>query len=687
MKQTAKRSLTRLFACFLLVCLLAMPLLSSCVNKDATNESPSLRVTDEDTLTLSFSPAAELLREHRGQTVSVYELASGETVDDLHGRFPVATGKLTDNTKIKIPLNDRDKLYSRFLPVVSGKHATDAPIGLTAPSSLASLTADFPRANSIKGLNAADEELSRALYSAHTLVSLSASALTSGDGAVQASLAGVEVALDSSLLAETDAAVRSATETGTQVSLSLLTDAALSVADYTAILEFLAARYVDGECGFVSAFLIGSAQERTEENDAEAARDADFAAALLRSAEIALTSRYSNGRVYLTVGGEPEAVISYLSLVKTTADALSCQFGVALTPDCSYPQREDRLSIFSLDADAKAIRSSLGRNARIAVVGISFPADDADLQAALCTYAYRASMNVKADLMIYSAQTDGASGLYSDSLMERPAARAFRLLETDANTEGERLAASLLTEEWEALKAARTARLAVTGIANVGAIEERGDRLIDFSNSAAPIFSLAGKGYAPAVRHSESLGVPVLTATLNDSSNGIGSGFRSTLSDLDQLKGDYVLSTRLLPQASPDFPAKTATVTLLLDGTSEDGQALTYSSFVSVSCGSWQSLTFQIREFTERMDPSAPVTLSLLMRPDYEALEAPNDPSGEESALPHFALWLHSVDVREAAPDHTLPTVLSLVLLGFVVALCLVLLFRRRRAGAPKRRI
>ena len=684
-----KRSM-RAYALLLLLCMLVGLCLPSCARKEEEVAEPTLCPNEKDGLTLSFSPSAELLDAHRGKTVSVYELAPGETVADLQGRLPVATGKLTAKTEIHVPLEPHDRIYSTFLPVVGGGfHLTDAPVGLTNPAQLAELTAEFPHANRIKGLAAADEELSRALYSAHTVVSLSASALTAGDGAVSASLAGTNVALDSVTLSETDRAVLAATEAGMQVSLSLLPDAPLSVASYAAILELLASRYVGGECGFVSAILIGKTRERTAENEIEAAVDASFSAALLRCAEIALCSRYANGRVYLTVGGELAAMEAYLSQVKTYADGLGCKFGVALAPDCDYPAKDARLSIFSLEDAVKSLRALLGRNTRFAVVELSFPAVDPDLQAALCTYAYRASMNSKVDMMIYSAQADDLCGLYSEGLTERPAARAFRLLDTDENAEGERLAATLLANEWEELNSVRSTRFAVTGIANVGSTEDRGTEWIGFGSATVPAFSLAGNGYPPTVRRSESLGVPVLTANLTEATNGVGSGFRCTLPS-KSIEDAYVLAARILPQSSPDFPADTATVTLLLDGTSASGQALNYSASVSVACNEWQSLTFQIRAFSERLNPSAPVTLSLLMQPEYIAPEqgaggAQDSAASDENALPHYALWLHLVNVREAAPDHTLPTVLALVLLGFAVALCTVLLLRRRRANARTR--
>ena len=158
-----KRSM-RAYALLLLLCMLVGLCLPSCARKEEEVAEPTLCPNEKNGLTLSFSPSAELLDAHRGKTVSVYELTPGETVADLQGRLPVATGKLTAKTEIHVPLEPYDRIYSTFLPVVGGGfHLTDAPVGLTDPAQLADLTSEFPHANRIKGLAAADEELSRAL--------------------------------------------------------------------------------------------------------------------------------------------------------------------------------------------------------------------------------------------------------------------------------------------------------------------------------------------------------------------------------------------------------------------------------------------------------------------------------------------------------------------------------------------
>lgn len=676
---------TRIRALLLVFCLMTGLLFPSCVRSETASDSPSLLLSENGELTLSFRPADALLDAYAGKTFSLYEIKPGETAANARQGTPVAQGKLSKNTVLKLPIGDRDRIYSSFLPVApDGTPLTDVPVVLSNPEQLAVITEEFPSSNRIKGLAAADEELSRTLYSAHTLVSLSASALTAGDGAVTASLSDVSVALDSAILAQTDRAVRSATNAGMQVSLSVLPDAELSLAAYAAMLDLLAERYVGGECGFVSAILIGKTQDRTEENALEETVDASRHADLLRYASLALLSRYQNGRVYLTVGGEMEAIERYLAQVKARTDALGCSFGVALAPDCEAVPTEDetaenmpaRLSLFSLNESVKSLYSVIGRNTRFAVVGLSFPAADADLQAALYTYAYRASMNAKADMMIYSSQVGDENGLFSSDLTERAAAKAFRLADTDQNTEGERLAEELFPAAWKKQKSARPARFSFEGVANFGATEDRGTRLFDFEGDNAPVFSVAGNGQAPALIRSESLGAQVLATSLTDLQGPFGSGLRCTLENPDALKHAYVLAARLLPQSSPDFPAETATVTLLLDGTSSNGQAISYSASVSVSCNAWQSLTFQVRDFTERMDTSLPCTLTLLMRPAYTD-EGEADGQMPDGEARHFALWLHSFDVREAAPDRTLPIALSLAVLGFALAVCAVLILRR----------
>lgn len=685
--------LKRTVLCLLALCLLCGGLLLASCKREVDEEKDGNAITVQNAHTLRFRLQLEdaVYQKYKKQTVLLYEYAPNEGAGEAVGKAPVASAKLTSSTvEIELPLlkenGARDRLYATYLlATADGTLLTEEPMCVSGAQRLAALCGDFPNLNNIKGLASADAELSRALYAAHTLTEVRASALVSEKGELHADLFGSSLALDSGVIASLDAQIFSATRAGLQVSLSLIPDAELPMASYAALLEFLASRYSSEAGGLVTAILIGQAEERTAATAeaADPARDAE----LLRLAALALTSRVANGRVYLTVGGEVAAIESHLLAVSGRSKRMGISFGIALAPDCVTQsllgeEPSARLILSALPDAVQSFKKQLG-GAPVAVVGLRFSASDPDLQAALYTYAYHLSLNIKADFMIYSALANDAVGLYTADLKPRAAAHAFRLADSGENLEGEGLASLLLAQEWSVLhRSVRPARVFVEGIANVGTTEDTGKRWFDFSGAEYPAFATVGNGTSPQTVHSASFSSQVLVASLGFSDNGIGAGYRATVS-AEALEKAYILSARILGQAPAALEAPLARITLLLDGTTIDGRALSYSSTITVPANQWQTVSFLVRDYTQELDPALPCTLTLLMQPcgeDGAPVKAATD------ANAHYSLWLHSVNLRRVKTDASAALVLGVAVAGFALGLVAVaLLSRVKRGGAEKK--
>ena len=678
----------------LVLLLLALP---GCRKGEETSGSagaPVLQADGEGGAVLTASLDAAALRTHAGQAARLYALAPGETAADTAGKTPLGEQEVSSRLRFSFAL-DGEGLYRTYAVVFSdGTLLPGTPVSLNNPEALAANSEAFPNANAYKGLYAGDEQLSRALYSAHTAVKLELPALLAGIG-FQAALGSTVLDMDAELLARCDAQVSAAAAAGMQVSLELRMSADLSLAEYAVLFDALAARYEA-----VSAFVIGELPEGADGAESAVTADSATAAELYRLAYLALVSRRAQGRVYLMAsGGDAEDFL--LEAAGQVSALASYPFGAALCPapstsatvsasdDSDSESGASALLLSDLTDTVQSLRLALGRSFRFCVAGVEFPADDLSLQAALMTYCYRAAVNANADFVILGAQSGENCGLYDGSMLPRTAARVFAGLDCGDNAEGEMLAANLLGEDWSALTVARPDRVAVQDAANLGTSGDPGERWMEFTGAAGedyPVFSLVGAGAEPGTVDSAVWGTPVLSAALLPTLCPDGSGYRCTLPSAEDLERVYVLSARLMPQSPA---AGQARMTLRLDGTAADGRALSYTASVTVSCNVWQEISFHIRGFTSQMDTSAPCTLTFSMLPVADTADsevravtegaANADSAGASVADAPYALLLHSVNLRTAAPDYTALWIVLLVLGGFGIGFLAVFLPARRK--------
>lgn len=664
----------------LLAALVCLPFFAACKKDSLMAGQPTLQIDEKGKMTFSLLLDAETLQAHAGQTAYLYELIPGETVYDINAKSSMQRSKVSSKIQFSFDATDEngaDRRCNSYLLTFSDGTVFSTPITLSNPEQMAKNTEEFPHANTIKGLNAYDEDLASSLHSAHTLILLSTDEVLS-EGDTPLSWNGIGVSLNGAAMAQADAKVLAAARADMQISLELTVGADASVSQVSALINILLDRYSDKESGEVTALILKEA-EIVDAEDASYSASVTRMATLMRVARLSMISRVANGKVYLGADSTLDATQAYVKAVYDQAKATEAiSFGVALYPDPTteafLPKEEtdeepvDRNLILSdVVTTAKALTDHMGRSTNVAILDVAIPADDTRLQSALYAYAYRAAVAAKADLLIYSSLVGEEDGLYDEDGVARPVAECFALVDTAQNLAAEADAADLLGEEWTSLKSARAVRVEMDELANVGAIEKTTERFVDFSAGDTQGFTSFGRATAPSVIPSESWQTSVLATTMTEPYYDISSGLRWSFSDVKKLKDVHVLSANLLVQSAGQ---ESVEILLGLEGTAEDGRALSLTSSVKITPDMWQSVSFHIRGFTVQMDADKPCTMTLTVK------RVGNLP--EEGMMTH-TLLLHSVNVSRAEKDHSVLLLVGMIAGGFAIGASVILLASRKR--------
>ncbi len=664
-----KIHLLRVVCCLLCVCCL-LPFVASCKKETALPKNePVLTADASGTLTYAADLDASLLQAHKKQTVSLFELLPGETIDAIAQKTPIETKKVSEKLRFTLSATDpqgASRLHNTYIARFSdGALLSDIPCSISNPADLAENQSSFPHENVAKGMHAANEELSAYLHSAHTLVEFSLADL------LVESVNGAPRLVEASLI-RLDEQIRAASRTSMQITLALTDCATHSLSDASASIDLLLARYADEEIGTVSAIIL--------REDPEHPASTQRTATLLRFLHLSLRSRFANGQIYVALTGSAESISAQAKTLREAVYAIGgFSFGVALSPLAVTDSMQtdklqtDILTLTDLKSLSDALFRELGTSASLALFDLAISAENEPLQAALITYSYRLALQCKADLVFYRSQTGKEFGLFDENGKARLAATAYRLADTAENVEGERLARELLFEDWKAVERARIERTMIIGVSNLGTTGDAGRRWFDFSSDKHPSFSTAGQGSEPATVRSELWNTQVLTASLSDGGTPDGSGYRFVSENSTSIQNLHAISANLLPQTPT---AGRATVSLLIDGTATDGKALSYSSSINLDCNSWQTVTFHVRSFTALVDPDLPCTITLLMQPD------------EIDETGNFALWLHSFHTRSAESTSPVLWIALLSLAGFGIGAAIALFFflfgKQKRRGNRK---
>ena len=265
-------------------------------------------------------------------------------------------------------------------------------------------------------------------------------------------------------------------------------------------------------------------------------------------------------------------------------------------------------------------------------------------------YAYRAAALANAGLIFYGDHVDEVNGIRTEEGKARRIASLFSEIDTELSPENRLLCEELIGDNWTKDLASLRSRAVVSGVANVGTGGLEENILFDFTEGDTFGFTGVGSLGTPESHNSAAWDAPVLYTWINPTYENRG-GVRKILSDATVLEKASSLSVQLLTQI-PE--GEHCTAYLRLDGLTEGGARLTYESQVEIQNGTWQTVTYQIGNFTAEADLSQPCILTLTTEPEAECEE-------------EYVLWVKGMNVRKPSGGIGDTVALILILSGVAV--------------------
>lgn len=651
------RQTFRNLLCLFLSLIFCIGMLSACSKKPdpfAKTGISSVTLDKKERVCVEVAIDARTLEEHAGEKLVLYELMPGEGFSSVSEKTPLDEKKVDSTVSFRVPLmdGDRSRLYSSFAVFFEGGAPLESHGSfIENPEVLATENTAFTWQNSPKALAPDDVEHALELGAMHAVIDVSLVSLLEGEG---------QTSLSESYLKVLDAHVTEAADAGMQVTLRILSDLPISDASAVTVFDTLAARYADK----VSAHWIGASSENAPPLSA---------AYYCRLSHLALASRSAGTRVYLEA--PQQSVVDTKAFFSDVMIALDeggkIEWGAVLSPSTEEglmsPDDLTELGSFVMKS------GTFGKASRLAVSLPSLDASDEELQAVKLAYAYRLSLAAGAGLILYPDHMDDASGICALMGEQRLAAKAFATIDTGLSEEMNALCLSFIGDAWTSLKTpTQISRRLLSGISNVGTDGLSRVPIFDFSGGDTLGFTGIHTMDPPTVRESAAWGRQVLYTWIDPTGSNC-SGVRRVLDDATLFSGASSLTVHLLSQAKNTDTCKAV---LTLEGMTREGARLTYRSDVSLENGDWQTVTFQIGQFTADLDPSRICTLSLTLKPESDTQEP-------------YVFWIKGIDVRR--PDQPTSRLLPLVLilggtaLTFLAFFSLYLVISKRRISKRRR--
>lgn len=337
-----------IFAAVVLVVaiILCLPVFAADKYVDPTVTVSAEKNVSKITVKASFDKDFET--EHAGADLYLFAIRPYQSASRIDEYSPEISVKVTKDVEVTIPMDDNgDLLYCKFLLALkstSGEY-TSVTVAkyIENPEILASVKYDYPEKLSKKGLQVQMPADAQLLGVAHTTVNVEASEFIIGSSKPSGSVVAVEykmgnksVYFNAAKVEALDARVKELTEAGVNVFLQVInnpynsekmsqevasmyfvgasTEASMyavstkdsdSVLYIRALFEFLAERYTreDKLYGFAGSFIVGYEVNSNRMYNNAGRMDMTMYlysyTALLRIADTAMRSHYSNGRVYV----------------------------------------------------------------------------------------------------------------------------------------------------------------------------------------------------------------------------------------------------------------------------------------------------------------------------------------------------------------------------------------------------
>lgn len=669
------RKTTRLVS-LLLILLICISILPACQTSDPLADNGFSSVTIhkkgekvEATVTLN----SDLLAAHKGSRAFLYELRPGEDLSVLSDRDPLDSTKVRASMDFDFPLRDAsgyNRVYSSFVIVFNdGTLLSNVGYWIENPELLAVNQDAFLWKNSPKGLVLDDVDEAVSLGAMHAMLETSLSTLSVGAAPIE--FGGTTYYVSEAELARLDRAVREASGAGMQCSLTLRLDTLPALDYYTALLDFLTARYAGGDYGTLSAIFLKDTNAVPTEQ----------VAVLCRVANQAIRSHVKNSRVYvLTEESGLDSTKSFFSTLDAALSAGGPMFwgaAVDLSDEQSAPwvssDDTDRITPETLSA-LKQFFTRSGKTNYIqwfAVCSLAYAPSDESTQAASFAYAYHAAANAGADLIFYAATTDDACGIYATDGTARRLESVFSSIDVGLSLADSALCEDTVGTAWNALSHDSVSRLPVGGLPSVSEDGALGSSLFDFSGGDLGGFFAVGSLAPLSVQPFPGTESPTLLLSIDPAASHAQGGIRKLFTDPALLESVTSLTVRLQVRGAA---RRNTNVTLSLEGVNTNGARISYSSTASIQNRIWQTIDFRITSFLAEADLSSPVVLTLTAEP--------TDDSGES-----IELWIEQMGVTRLEKDYstwiTIGVTLGCILLTALIILAAYrLTSRRRRYGA-----
>lgn len=342
----AARYAALLIALMLTAVLSMLPV--SAASQSDVSEITSITLNKKCTdITINITLEKSYAKEHKNETLYVFELMPWQSTSQLAQLEPAATVKAAETMKVTLPYinGNANRLYSKFL--VAEKSADGSYVIVTSAKYIENLgllsenSEPYPESRSKKGLQAQMISDLQLLGVRHALINVALNEYIVGENtesAVSFVYNGQTYYVSRAKLENLDHKVKSMTDSGMNVyfniiltapdenasevvrsfycdgydpnanSFALNTRSETAMKNFQAFMDYIASRYTrpDRAYGFVPNFILGFEVNsgRSWNNAGATSMQASVYSyhTAFRVAYAAMTSHYSNGRVYISLG-------------------------------------------------------------------------------------------------------------------------------------------------------------------------------------------------------------------------------------------------------------------------------------------------------------------------------------------------------------------------------------------------
>lgn len=342
----AARYAALLIALMLTAVLSMLPV--SAASQPDVSEITSIALNKKCTdITINITLEKSYAKEHKNETLYVFELMPWQSTSQLAQLEPAATVKAAETMKVTLPYinGNANRLYSKFL--VAEKSADGSYVIVTSAKYIENLgllsenSEPYPESKSKKGLQAQMISDLQLLGVRHALINVALNEYIVGENtesAVSFVYNGQTYYVSRAKLENLDHKVKSMTDSGMNVyfniiltapdenasevvrsfycdgydpnanSFALNTRSETAMKNFQAFMDYIASRYTrpDRAYGFVPNFILGFEinSGRSWNNAGATSMQASVYSyhTAFRVAYTAMTSHYANGRVYISLG-------------------------------------------------------------------------------------------------------------------------------------------------------------------------------------------------------------------------------------------------------------------------------------------------------------------------------------------------------------------------------------------------